>query len=526
MPRFNSCPPEIQHMILGFVPDSSSVANYVTVCKTWQCFFEAKTFKSLILHQDDTNDFSSIVKGHRKSFLKHLWLRVTLREYLTQICKVEESPKVLWEANNIFTTSISNLWDILSKWDAPQYEGQGLTFELSVHSPSDWAEYIKEDSSTENDMPMYKEYLATGSTDPYRNILDVHSEYKRLQDTMTDDRLRIPPFLQVSFWMTTTDNLLGWKPLCFNNGTTRPSNNNSTYGSKGRAIPTSKQNTDEDEERQLPEVPAITKLLIRRQSFRGICPTALGSIIESLPNIQEIHVERWRCAEPSDEKMWCRGANITFGMDLPPSLKTLSLYGETSRLFHTWDSNDVNATSLSKSLRQYTKHLENLSVSHLIDAKEFLRPFWTANSDTATASLPKWKNLKTLSLTSEILNTRSKKDVNKLLCAAARAARKMPNLERLELWNGRDRHAGVFRYRVIDSIGEVEWLSTSIERLDKVVIKTWKETSTILGRRFQRETASMLEAEEIGHTAAVLKHLDSRQRVMHPVSEYRASQGL
>ncbi|KAF5677615.1 hypothetical protein FHETE_1666 [Fusarium heterosporum] len=526
MPHFDSFPTEIHNMILGFVPDSSSLANYATVCKTWQYFFEAKTFKSLILHQDDINDFSTIVKGHRKKFLKHLWLRVTLPKYLTPVCKVEESPKVLWEANNIFTESISNLWDILSGWDTPQYEAQSLTFELSVHSPSDWVEYIKEDSSIESDMPMYKGYLATESIDPYKNTQDVHSEYKRLQDTMADAALRIPSFLQVSFWMTIIDNLLGWKPLCFDNSTTRPNNNNPTYGSKDRATPASEQGTDEDEQLQLPEVPAITKLLIRRQSFRGICPTALGSILESLPNMQEIHVERWRCAEPSDEKMWCRGANITFGMDLPPSLKTLSLYGETSRLFHTWKPNDVNATSLTKSLRQYTKHLENLSVSHLIDAKEFFRPFWPADSDTATASLPRWEHLKTLSLTSEILNTDTKQDVNELLCAAARAARKMPNLELLELWNGRDQHAGVFRYRVIDSIGEVEWLSTSIESLDGVVIEIWKETSTILGRRFQRESASMLDTEDIGHTAAVLQHLDGRQRIMHPVSGYRAIQGL
>ncbi|KAM0350221.1 hypothetical protein ACHAPU_003386 [Fusarium lateritium] len=526
MPRFGSFPPEIQNVILGLVADSPSLASYATINKAWQYFMEAKTFKSLILHQNDASEFAIIVKGHRKAFLKHLWLRIVLPAYPTPIWKAEESPRVLWGANVTFTNSVLNLWNIISLWDAPRNEGQGLTFELSLHSPSDWANYIKEYSTTENDVPLYKQYLATGSTDHYNDALDVHAEYKCLQETLTSLTPAIPIFLQVNYWMSTTDNLFGWKPLCFGSDTAHLDDNDSAYLSEDEATPASEQHKDEDEDEglHLPLVPIITKFLIRRQQFRGICATALGSIFESLPNIDEVHVERWRCAMPPGERMWCRDANVTFGMNLPPSLKTLSLYGETSELFHAWQPEEVTAISLSKSLRQYSKRLENLSVSHLIDAKEFLRPFWSAESDTN--SLPKWEHLKTLSLTSGILNTDSEEDVNGLLCAAARAARAMPNLEVLELWNGRDEHAGVFRYRVVDSVGEVEWLSTSIDSLDEQVIQTWNETSTILGRRFQRESTTALDPEEIGHTGDVLQHLNGRLRVMHPVSECRASQGL
>jgi hypothetical protein len=324
----------------------------------------------------------------------------------------------------------------------------------------------------------------------------------------------IPTQIQEAYWHPTTRNLLGWKPLCFAFGKAI---------SKGTATPASEEESDDydDVEPQLPTVPVITKMLIRRQQFRWISPRALEAMTETLPNIQEISFERWRCLEAADEKDWCRSANVTFGMGLPPSLKTLSLYGETSDLFHTWTPKEVKAVSLAKSLRQYTKHLENLSVSHLIDAKEFLRPFWSAKSDTA--SLPKWGHLKTLSLTSEILNTNSEKDINELLCAAARAARKMPNLRLLELWNGKSLQAGVFRYQVIDSIGEIKWLGTVADYLDAQVLQEWRQTSKLHGQQDLRDSASKLKPEEISHTAAVLRHLESRERVLHPVSGYRAS---
>ncbi|KAM0294651.1 hypothetical protein ACHAO9_001086 [Fusarium lateritium] len=537
MPRFYSLPPEIQTMILGFTSTSPSVAPYAAVNKHWQSFFEAKTFKSLILHQDDISDFSRIVKGYRRNYIKHLWLRITLPEYPTPLFKVEEDPKVLWEADCAFTESVHDLWDVLSKWDAPQHERYGLTFELSVHSPSDWAAYVKDDCSTKQDVDLYKQYLATGSPESYKNSEDVHSAYETLSHTM--DSIGIPTPISKAYWHPTTNSLLGWKPLCFAFGKasrdddsayfsedpTTPANEDTdeaSPASEGTATPIIEEDSNNyDAEPQLPTVPVITKMLIRRQQFRWIAPEVLEAMTDTLPNIQEISIERWRCLEAADETNWCRSANVAFAMSLPPSLKTLSLYGETSDLFHTWTSKDVKAVSLAKSLRQYTKHLENLSVSHLIDAKEFLRPFWSAKSDTA--SLPKWENLKTLSLTSEILNTDSEKDIKELLCAAARAARKMPNLQRLELWNGKSRQAGVFRYRVIDSIEEIKWLGTGADYLDAQVLQEWMQTSILHGQYDLRESTTKLEPKEISRTGSVLRYLESRERVLHLVSGYRAS---
>lgn len=539
MPRFYYLPQEIQNMILGFTSTSPYLASYAAVNKHWQSFFEAKTFKSLILHQDDINEFSRIVKGYRRNYIKHLWLRVSLPEYPTPLFKVEEDPKVLWEADCAFTESIHNLWGVLSKWDATRHERYGLTFELSAHSPSDWATYINDDDSTKMDVDLYKQYLSTGSTESYKNSEDVHSAYETLGDTLSS--IGIPAPIQDAYWHATTHSLLGWKPLrfafekasydddsgYFSEDTATPvSEDTATPIIEGTATPISDEGSAnyDNGEPQLPTVPVITKMLIRRQQFRWIAPEVLGAMTETLPNIQEISIERWRCQEAIDEKDWCRSANFTFGMGLPPSLKTLSLYGETSEMFHTWTSKDVKAVSLAKSLRQYTKHLENLSVSHLIDAKEFLRPFWSAKSDTE--SLPKWEHLKTLSLTSEILNTDSEKDINKLLCAAARAARKMPNLQLLELWNGKDEQAGVFRYQVINSIGQIKWLGTGADYLDAQVLQEWRQTSTLHGQRDLRESTSKLNPEEISHTGAVLRHLQSRERVLHPVSGYRASSEL
>jgi hypothetical protein len=507
-------------MILAFTSTSPSVASYAAVNKHWQSFFEAKTFRSLVLHQDDISEFSRIVKGYRRNHIKHLWLRILLPEYPTPLFKAEEDPKVLWDADCAFTESIHNLWGVLSKWDVPRHERYGLTFELSVHSPSDWATYINDDDSIKMDVDPYKQYLATGSTESYKNSEDVHSAYETLGDTLGS--IGIPTPIQDAYWHATTHSLLGWRPLRF--AFEKASHDDdSAYFSEDTATPTSKEEPENchNTEPQLPTVPAITKMLIRRQQFRWIATEILEAMTETLPNIQEINIERWRCQEAIDEKAWCRSANFTFGMGLPPSLKTLSLYGETSGLFHMWTSKDVKAVSLAKSLRQYTKHLENLSVSHLIDAKEFLRPFWSAKSDTE--SLPKWEHLKTLSLTSEILNTDSEKNISELLCAAARATRKIPNLQLLELWNGKDGQAGVFKYQVIDSNGEIKWLGTGANYLDEQVVSEWRQTSILHGQRDLRESVSKLNPKEISHTGAVLRHLESRERVLHPVSGYRAS---
>ncbi|KAJ3536890.1 hypothetical protein NM208_g6529 [Fusarium decemcellulare] len=282
---------------------------------------------------------------------------------------------------------------------------------------------------------------------------------------------------------------------------------------------------NDDDTPELPEVTVVTKFLVRRQQFREIHPDSLGKMISSLPCLDKVNIERWRCADAKDEKHWCEDAKLTFGMDLPRDLKTLSLYGDTNSIFHDWIPKDANTIALAKNLKLYSKDLENLSVSFLIDAKDFLRPFWPAHSDRTTKTLPDWENLKTLSLTSAILASNSTGYINKLLCAAARAVKKMPNLHLLELWSGGEGQACVFRYRVVDTVTEITWMGTHIFGMDAEVVRAWNEVSLLHGRSDLRTSRFTLDPDKIIAVGTVLRYLDLREQILHPVSGYGTAWG-
>ncbi|KAH7189518.1 uncharacterized protein B0J16DRAFT_339813 [Fusarium flagelliforme] len=271
----------------------------------------------------------------------------------------------------------------------------------------------------------------------------------------------------------------------------------------------------------LPPVKAVSKFLIRRQNFHGICPIALNTILSSLEGIGEIHIERWRCAGYASEKMWCAKAQIPFARELPRSTKSLSLYGETNQFLNQWKSKDANVIGFAKALRQYTNFLEHLSISHMVDAREFFCPFSSANEE-ATGSLRQWPNLKSLSLTSDVFKTGTKQEINSLLCTAARAAKKMPKLQMLELWNGEAEMACVFSYRVEDTVGEIIWSGTHIDPLTHEVVKEWNAVSVFLNRTDAREFVIPMRKEDVASAGQVLEYLSNKEQIMHPVSAYGA----
>ncbi|GKU05289.1 hypothetical protein FLAG1_08136 [Fusarium langsethiae] len=418
------------------LPSKPHLAPYACVDKFWNSFFESRTFNSLTITQDD----------------------------IPALSHIHEKPKVLWKLDSAFIKTGSSLWDVLSEWDSTGQEG--MTLELSAFSPSDWVGFLLDDCSVEKDVELYKKYLASGSTEQFEAAGDVHKPYINLYGAFGIRSRYLPNEKRDQYWFATVKNLLGWEPLEFS-----------------------------DDAAELPPVSVVTKFLIRRQQFREIYPTTLNKMLGSLFAVQDIHIERWCCAESRDEKSWCKEAHITFGMDLPPSVKRLSLYGETSKVFHTWAAKETTVVSLAKTLRQYTRDLE---------------------------SLPDGKNLKRLSLTSDIFKTGTKKDINNLLCAAARAAKKMPSLEMLELWNGDTERACVFCYRVEDTVGEITWRGTHLPALNNEVLRAWVVASINNNRPDVRESSEPIKAEDVASARQVLKYLASKDQVMHSVSVCRA----
>ncbi|KAJ4269927.1 hypothetical protein NW762_001598 [Fusarium torreyae] len=524
--HFDSLPPKLLAKVLNLVANEaqqSRIASYATVNKSWQSFFEVKTFQSLFIEQDDLENFERIVVNKRRQYVKHIWLRIDLHEATTTY-KVPPRPSTtflskmgqlilpcqrlghVWgpaTEDCTFTMSICRLWRILSKWETRSGESsQGLTLELMADKPTPKTKlYPYKDYSATEKTDSYKEYLATGSIESYKSSKDVHSVYVNLYEL---DKNLGPIF--TNWWRGVLNDLFGFRPLSLGY-----SKNHEVWHNGDYEIP------------QLPKVPVVTKFLTRKPQFREIHASALDKIIQSLPCVENISIERWRSPVLAREQHWCKDAAVPFGISLPPSIKTLSLYGETSYVFNSWSADMVNTMALANALQQYGKHLENLSVSHLIDAKDFFSAFWPTNSDSMTESLPEWHHLRTLSLTSEILTTDTKQDTNNLLCAAARAAKKMPNLQLLELWNGKKKQACVFRYRVAASVNAITWLGTHVDTPDRQVIEAWNKTSMARGRSDLRAFAIRLDCEEIISAGTVLRYLDLRSQIMHPVSGYRTA---
>lgn len=98
-----SLPAEVRQMILKFVclPDSGgqcngmsypTVAQYASVCLEWQIFFEARTFRRLVLNPASVEEFDAVVRRDdvRLAYIQKLWLRVELSEYECPKCDEPE----------------------------------------------------------------------------------------------------------------------------------------------------------------------------------------------------------------------------------------------------------------------------------------------------------------------------------------------------------------------------------------------------------------------------------------------------
>jgi len=94
---------------------------------------------------------------------------------------------------------------------------------------------------------------------------------------------------------------------------------------------------------------------------------------------------------------------------------------------------------VSRAVANLSLGLEHLSASFIVDAGDFSyarEPSW------------KWPNLTSLALTSRLLApNKSPAEIGYMLQAAAAAAMEMPNLETMEIWNGQEGLAMVFRFQ-------------------------------------------------------------------------------
>lgn len=249
-PVWQRLPPELRLVIWEILAASAThkqgFATYSVVSREWQAFFEERLYGYIALHQQDLTVFRALA-NHRIHIVKHIWLRIEFPRYRCRHCSLESAP--LYMADNqreIFRAVLDKLLLILSTWEPLQIaDGQGLTLEISTHSPSDMVHSFRNVSI----LPVsHQENLRQCAELPQIN----DSEHHWVDGVQTN-----PPQLYDYYSLFDVPVVLA-------------------------------------EQRSPRSVPAVRHLLIRRQTRRYLTPFTLCRILASFRSLETIHLETWR----------------------------------------------------------------------------------------------------------------------------------------------------------------------------------------------------------------------------------------
>lgn len=168
--------------------------------------------------------------------------------------------------------------------------------------------------------------------------------------------------------------------------------------------------------------------------------------------------------------------------------------------------------------------LEQLSIVSLIDAAQFYRASNDLNptfKDADPNTQPTWPHLRELALTAKDLKPDSEIKASALILAAARAAKRMPKLQVLELWNHDDGDMAVLRYYRTDDMphGELFWLDTWGSRIERKCVKAWDEVVSLHSNGRQALFACRNQFRAKAKTSrCILRHLHLEDLIIHEVS--------
>lgn len=181
--------------------------------------------------------FNELPNRHR-GHVKYIWLCIDLAEYDCSECNncIGPGTEARHDDNTeIIEDSIRSVFRTLSNWKPKN----GLTLDIGIHSPSDSKHYFKNIYFESNVMPTYGSFH-----DPRHNWVDgmqvslpsAEALYRLFEDIELDSE----------FWQ------------------------------------------------EVPEVTAVTSLVLRRQTRYRWEPGTLGKLLDHLPNLQELNYEPWR----------------------------------------------------------------------------------------------------------------------------------------------------------------------------------------------------------------------------------------
>ncbi|KAH8676032.1 hypothetical protein BX600DRAFT_432565 [Xylariales sp. PMI_506] len=459
-------PTEIQLRILRFlIIDGSNLGQLATVTRQWQTIIERHNFERINLTLWRIPNFGLMTRRNR-ALVKYIWLLLELNEYDCSQCGAEAGNHGMDHLPNrhtadkcIIMTALHDLFLTLSVWEPQDH----LTLDLSTHSLSDSHHWFK--------------YLTFGP------------------DTLPQSQTIISQ---------QGDPEHGWR-----SGNLPSAPSSSALNKVFTEVLNEHEGVflNEVEERKwwksLPQVPAITGILLRLQNRRRWRPSSLIHMFSRLPNLQEIHYEPWRAWSNNDQTetdlSYCSFFNSLTSFNLRKIVLFENFDEQYSSCFPNCDNVRQPDQGVARAATNASLQLQQFSASFIIDASHFLNavePSWN------------WPHLTTLTLTSQLLNAREASDsdsIHDMLEEAASMALKMPNLKVLQIWNGRQGSAALFKYRFDGSACAVlSWKATWKLSLRPRTVKAWEAVADAHNRN------NYFKVEEfVDETIIINSHADA-----------------
>ncbi|KAK7963440.1 hypothetical protein PG988_010414 [Apiospora saccharicola] len=393
-------PPQIRSIILDrLMKDADSpLGLYATVSQEWQRLIEPHNFSRIRVNAERLASFSSCVSPRTQRYVKYIWFCWELEEYKCIACAPEEE-------------GLDEM-----PVDSPS---QDDNFCLIVHSPSDsqhWFQHLSFEPDAIIDREKVEKLESGNDEGP-------EGKCQRRRDLATSPESIISTVF-------------------------------------GKILDKRTFESDAAEARwwrDLPSVPAVTSVLLRQQTRRRWNLRSLGRMFSRFPRLQEIHYEPWREWDRYEQQATDMDYEALLGSVASPNpqVRKVTLfenfnesYADALIMGHPrseafqCDTSRIPSPAVGRLVAKTSLQLEHLSASFIIDAGSFLAAchdsvYWT------------WPRLKTLILTTQVFvpDADALHAIEKILARAAAAARRMPQLETLHIWNGREGLAASFRYQ-------------------------------------------------------------------------------
>ncbi|PTB65860.1 hypothetical protein BBK36DRAFT_1202954 [Trichoderma citrinoviride] len=420
-------------------PGSQKLAQFATVCREWQVFFETYTFRRLVLDSDSLGEFDAIIR-RRDACLGN---------------------------NLLFTTCIHSLLRTLKLWDPAIHGAKGLTLMLSASSPSDTEHRFGRCEMKDNYPFHYAEDLdlAPGLIQFHRaNVAD--------------------PYIYV-----------------FHGDCGPPSHNGHAQRLRGtplRLIQRGDRGSFVNMEKSLPGVPMVKGLVRRRQFRREIQVGALSWLLtRSFVALEWFRFERTVYQEPQQQLSFEQESdevnNLLSGVQsrllpsLPRTLRQLSFtQWKIPIIERGFGLEQVGSeippharAQLPREMAKLSQRLEQFCPPWQMDTAAFFHSIIELGDSSAMLQ----SSLKRIILRCPLSNTgTSGQDFGSMVLFAAKAALSLPHLEVIELWgiclDEHGSHAYIFQYAYEDSRASIVWRSSEKPMVSQArIIAKWDEVA-------------------------------------------------